>query len=61
MPGAEARRLRELVTRAHGQARKIRFWGGPDTPALWQEQRAAGVDLINTDRLADLRQFLEGR
>ncbi|HNQ89932.1 MAG TPA: phosphatidylinositol-specific phospholipase C/glycerophosphodiester phosphodiesterase family protein [Verrucomicrobiota bacterium] len=57
-PPAEAQRLRELVARAHAQGRKIRFWGGPDTPALWKEQHAAGVDLINTDRLAELRKFL---
>lgn len=57
-PDAEERKLQEHVRKAHEQKRLVRFWGTPDTPAAWAVQRAAGVDLINTDRLADLRQFL---
>lgn len=52
-------KLRGLVARAHGQGRKLRFWGGADTEAMWRVQQQAGVDFINTDRLADLREFLE--
>ena len=58
MPNDENLLLREIVTRAHQQGRKVRFWGGPDSPALWRAQLEAGVDLINTDKLADLRKFL---
>ena len=58
MSREDRERLAELVARAHGEGRRVRFWGARDTPALWKVQRAAGVDLINTDRLADLAAFL---
>jgi hypothetical protein len=58
LPDAEKRKLREIVERAHQQGRRIRFWGAADQPSMWQAQHGAGVDLINTDRLADLATFL---
>jgi len=58
LPEADRRRLRDLVRRAHEQGRRIRFWGIQDQPFAWRELSDAGVDLINTDRLADLRSFL---
>jgi glycerophosphoryl diester phosphodiesterase len=58
MPTAEREKLRQITAQAHQQGRKVRFWGGPDIPVLWAEQLAAGVDLINTDKLAELRAFL---
>jgi hypothetical protein len=54
----ERMKLRELVRRAHEQGRSIRFWAHPDQTAGWEALRDAGVDLINTDNLAGLRQFL---
>ncbi len=61
MPAAELERLRDWVTRAHAQGRMVRFWGGPDSETLWRTQFDAGVDLINTDKLAALAAFLEAR
>ncbi|MFM7102777.1 MAG: hypothetical protein ACKO3N_16590 [Verrucomicrobiota bacterium] len=62
MPAGEQARLRDLVARARAQGRRIRFWGAADRREMWAAQRAAGVDLINTDRLGALREFLgEGR
>ena len=58
MSAAERAKLRELVRKAHDRKRLVRFWATPETAAVWQELRAAGVDLINTDRLAELRAFL---
>jgi hypothetical protein len=60
MPADERARLRELVSLAHQQGRLIRFWGTPEVPELWQELVDAQVDLINTDRLSRLRDFLNG-
>lgn len=54
----ECMKLRELVRRAHDQGRAIRFWANPDHPEGWAALRDAGVDLINTDNLAGLREFL---
>ena len=58
MPEKEQRELKDLVDRVHAQGRKVRFWAIPDSPAGWKALRAAGVDLINTDKLEELREFL---
>ncbi len=58
MPDADRTKLRELIAQAHAQGRRIRFWNTPDTPEAWQLLHGAGVDLINTDHLAALRDFL---
>jgi len=58
MPEPERVKLRAFVGKAHAKGRMVRFWASPETPAAWRELVAADVDLINTDRLADLRAFL---
>jgi hypothetical protein len=58
MPDAEARLLRGLVRKAHEQKRRLRFWGTPDVATVWAELRNADVDLVNTDDLVGLQQFL---
>jgi len=63
MPAEEHDRLREIVQKAHEKGRLVRFWSTPDNPspareALWSELLSAGVDLLNTDDLEGLRQFL---
>jgi Glycerophosphoryl diester phosphodiesterase family len=57
MPEGEREKLRGLVKRAHEQRRKIRFWGTAENDAMWRELHAAGVDYINTDKLAELQEF----
>jgi hypothetical protein len=47
-----------MVARAHERGRLVRFWATPESETVWAELLAAGVDLINTDRLADLQKFL---
>ena len=58
MPEAEHARLLDLVTRSHAQGRRLRLWGAPDNTNGWRVLRAAGVDLLNTDKLAGLEEFL---
>ncbi|MFE5631640.1 phosphatidylinositol-specific phospholipase C/glycerophosphodiester phosphodiesterase family protein [Streptomyces sp. NPDC056470] len=62
-PAAERTRLASIVGTAHARGQRVRFWATPDQAgpardALWSELRAAGVDHINTDDLAGLRDFL---
>jgi len=57
-PAEERNRLHDLVTQAHAAGRRLRFWGGPDHVEFWRGLRAEGVDLINTDQLAQLAAFL---
>ena len=58
MPNAEREKLQSIVARAHDKGRRIRFWATPESPELWLELRAAGVDLIGTDDLEKLSAFL---
>jgi len=62
MPDAERRALRQIVAAAHARGQRVRFWATPDSgpgaEAVWTELLRGGVDLINTDRLAALREFL---
>jgi hypothetical protein len=58
MPEAEQAKLKEFVSKAHAHGRLVRFWATPETTALWKELRSAGVDLLNTDKLAELKRFL---
>jgi hypothetical protein len=60
MPADEKEKLKDIVGRAHGHGRKVRFYGAPDSTAFWREIWADGVDLINTDDLNGVRMFLLG-
>jgi glycerophosphoryl diester phosphodiesterase len=50
--------LKELADKAHKEGKKLRLWGNPDNENVWQVHLNAGIDLINTDKLAELRQYL---
>ncbi|MDQ2668609.1 MAG: phosphatidylinositol-specific phospholipase C/glycerophosphodiester phosphodiesterase family protein [Gemmatimonadota bacterium] len=50
--------LERIVTRAHRQGQRVRFWATPDTDAVWTMLRTAGVDLIGADDLDALRHFM---
>jgi hypothetical protein len=58
LPDGEAVRLKGIVAQAHEQGRRVRFWGAPDQPEAWQVLYAADADLLNTDNLTGLRDFL---
>lgn len=57
MPEAERQRLREIVSQTHAKGRRVRFWATPENPKLWNELKAAKVDLIGTDDLRKLAVF----
>jgi hypothetical protein len=58
LPNDEREKLAQIVRQTHQQGRRIRFWAIPDIPEAWREMHRAGVDLINTDNLTELRTFL---
>jgi hypothetical protein len=60
LPAADRDKLRQLIQKAHQRGRLVRFWATPELPAVWRELRSADVDLINTDKLAELQQVLLG-
>jgi hypothetical protein len=61
IPLEERARLNEFVSRAHARGRKLRLWGAPDQATAWEVLFEADVDLINTDNLGGLRDFLRSR
>lgn len=58
MPDEEKAKLKEFVQKAHTHGRLVRFWATPEKVSVWKVLRAADVDLINTDKLAELQKFL---
>lgn len=58
MPEQEKKKLIELVQVLHKTGRKLRFWGAPDRESVWREALAAQVDLIGTDEVQKLADFL---
>lgn len=63
MPETERPHLLDIVARADAAGYRLRFWETPDDPTpsrerVWTELLAAGVDHLNTDDLAGLRDFL---
>lgn len=61
LPKEEKLKLHALVSQAHSQGRRLRLWAAPDAEAGWNELFEAGVDLLNTDKLAGMEKFLRTR
>lgn len=60
IPADQKEKLARWISQAHAQGRLVRFWNTPDRPDAWKLLRAAGVDLIGTDHLAELQAFFAG-
>jgi hypothetical protein len=63
IPPAERERLRSWAAWTDDNGIRLRLWATPDAPgpereAVWQELLDAGVEHLNTDDLAGLRDFL---
>jgi hypothetical protein len=58
LSGDEQSKLRSLTAKAHEQGRRIRFWAVPDQRDAWAALREAEVDLINSDNLVGLAEYL---
>ena len=66
MPEHEYEFLKGIVSNAHKKGMIVRFWASPDKPspqrtAIWQTLFETGVDLINTDDLDGLTEFLKSK
>lgn len=51
MPPKELMHLREIVSKAHVNQQKVRFWGMPNKIAVWKLLLQEGVDWMNVDDL----------
>jgi hypothetical protein len=61
IPLAQLERLERLVVAIHRQGLKMRFFSNPQTKALWDLMRDAGVDQAGTDDLARTRAMVPDR
>lgn len=61
MPDAVRVALGDWVSRAHARGRLLRFWNVPDRPQVWGALLDAGVDVIGSDNLVGLQQFMLAR
>lgn len=59
MPSGELVRLRKIVATAHADHRKVRFWGMPNKPIVWEFLLEEGVDWMNVDDLEGYRAFYQ--
>ncbi len=59
MENKERKVLRRLVNKVHKKGKTIRFWGAPDNPLSWKTQAELKVDLIGTDKIEQLSDFLK--
>ncbi|RIV20733.1 glycerophosphodiester phosphodiesterase [Fibrisoma montanum] len=51
-------KLKRVIKRAHNDGKPIRFWAIPDTPNAWKQLKRLGVDIINTDKVAEAVQAM---
>lgn len=58
IPEKDRKRLEEVARKAHENKVRLRFWATPDNPVFWRTLREKGVDLLNSDNLAKLQEFL---
>lgn len=57
----DLKKISALANRVHAEGKKLRLWAIPDNPEAWRALLAAGVDLISTDHLSELNEFMRTR
>ncbi|WP_411275071.1 hypothetical protein [Daejeonella sp.] len=55
----ERLKIKFTVDSVHKAGKEIRFWGSPDSPEAWKMLMKLKVDLIGTDKIAQLAAFIE--
>lgn len=58
MQPEEQAKLRKFIDSVHNLKKPVRFWGNPDTELCWQTFIKLGVDYLNTDKPAEMANFL---
>lgn len=53
-------KLRKLTTKVHKEGRLFRLWKCPEKESIWNDMIEAGVDILNTDELQLMNNFLLG-
>lgn len=56
---AEKGKIKSLLKDVHAQGKKLRFWATPDFPAAWKQLMSLNMDVIVTDDVTGLIEFLK--
>ena len=54
-----AYKLQKVSAQVHQQNKLLRIWGMPDNKDLWYQQMQWGIDIINTDKVEECREFFK--
>ncbi|MEQ1678919.1 MAG: hypothetical protein ABL876_19645, partial [Chitinophagaceae bacterium] len=49
--------IQQLVQQVHSMGKLLRLWATPDSPVSWEQLQKLGVDIINTDKAGECRNF----
>jgi len=52
-------RIRQLAEKVHAMGKRLRLWAIPDNPAAWKRLLELGVDIINTDKVGECRDYFK--
>jgi alkaline phosphatase len=58
---ADRSKIASIIKSVHDKGKKIRFWAIPDFENSWMVLMNMGVDVINTDKVADLNTFIQNK
>ena len=56
-PADDYERLKQAIDKVHHLRKLIRLWASPDNPESWKLQQQLGIDIINTDKVAECRDY----
>lgn len=59
IPEDDLLKISALVEKAHSKGKPFRFWGTPDFPMAWRELMALNMDVIVTDKVQALVDFVK--
>ncbi len=60
-PESSNSRIEQLVKKVHGMGKLLRLWAIPDYPASWLRLQRLGIDIINTDKVVECRDYFSTR
>jgi alkaline phosphatase len=55
----DEKKLAHIIDSTHSAGKPIRFWAAPDTETSWKLQMKLKADLIGTDKVNELAEFLK--
>ena len=56
-PADDHKRLKDVVKKVHDMGKLLRLWASPDNTDSWKLQQQTGIDIINTDKVAECRNY----